>query len=357
MQKRGVLMLWCVKGGRHGEYEQLMLDKGVVVIGWKDLGDLRQFKSKADLQAEYARLFPNASAARRGNHVGQLWAYVYEMKSEDLVVVRLKTTAAVAVGQVAGTYEYRAELASPHAHTTKWLQTDVPPDRFGQDLLFSFGAQKTIARVRRNDAETRVKAIASGKPDPGIAVAAKGPAPQQQAPSEEDEADLEERDLAELARDNIRTYLSRRFTGHELARLVEAILKAQGYVTYKSPPGADGGVDILAGAGPMGFGSPRMVVQVKSGDSPVGSGVLRELRGTMQTRNADQGLLVSWAGFKTATEQEARQSFFNVRLWDQDELITALLEHYERLDETVRVDLPLKQVWVLAAPHEGEEPT
>ncbi|MCD4843612.1 MAG: restriction endonuclease [Methanosarcinales archaeon] len=39
----------------------------------------------------------------------------------------------------------------------------------------------------------------------------------------------------------------------------------QGYYTYRSPEDPDGGVDILAGRVPMGFGEARLCVQVKSG--------------------------------------------------------------------------------------------
>lgn len=42
-----------------------------------------------------------------------------------------------------------------------------------------------------------------------------------------------------------------------MIRLVEAVLEAEGDVTELSPPGADGGVDILAGSGPLGFSRSR----------------------------------------------------------------------------------------------------
>jgi len=171
-------VLWSVKGGRHGEYEQLMLDKSLVLLDWDDLGDLRQLKTRVDIEAEYMRLFPNASPARRGNHVGQLWAYAQEMQGGDIVVVRMKTRGAIAVGQLTGPYEHRADLSVRHAHPVNWLQTDLPPDRFGQDLLYSFGAQKTISRIRRNNAEARVRAIAQGRPDPGLAIGAEHQQPQ-----------------------------------------------------------------------------------------------------------------------------------------------------------------------------------
>lgn len=55
-------------------------------------------------------------------------------------------------------------------------------------------------------------------------------------------------------------YINRKFKGPALARLVDGVLQAQGYVTLNSEPGADGGVDILAGSGPMGFSAPRLCV-------------------------------------------------------------------------------------------------
>jgi restriction system protein len=44
-----------------------------------------------------------------------------------------------------------------------------------------------------------------------------------------------------------------------------------------------------------------------------------------------------------------------VRLWDQDDLIAQLLQHYETMDGDLRAELPLKRVWLLASPAEDEE--
>jgi restriction system protein len=105
-------------------------------------------------------------------------------------------------------------------------------------------------------------------------------------------------DLEQLARDSIARMIDVRFKGHGLARLVESILRAQGCSTHRSPAGADHGVDILAGTGPMGFGAPRICVQVKSGDSPTDRPGVDQLAGTMQHVGADHGLFVAWGGFK-----------------------------------------------------------
>lgn len=54
-------------------------------------------------------------------------------------------------------------------------------------------------------------------------------------------------DLAEIARDQIERRIASAFTGHDFTRLVAEILKAQGYLVNVSPPGADNGIDIVAG--------------------------------------------------------------------------------------------------------------
>ena len=145
----------------------------------------------------------------------------------------------------------------------------------------------------------------------------------------------------------VREYVERNFHGHGLSDLVAAVLEAEGYRVTISPPGPDGGVDILAGKGPLGFESPRICVQVKSGRQVSGVNVLRELQGVMQTFQADHGLLVSWGGFARPAEQEAKANHFNVRLWGPDQLLEAVLENYERLPAGVRSALPLKRFWAL----------
>lgn len=139
-----------------------------------------------------------------------------------------------------------------------------------------------------------------------------------------------------------------------MERLVEVILKAQSYTTYRSPEGADKGVDILAAPGPLGFGRPRICVQVKSQETPVDRPTLDQLVGAMQNVQADQGLLVSWGGFKSSVEREIVSQFFRVRLWDQDALIKELLDNYSQPDEDLRAEIPLKRIWTVATQDEGE---
>ncbi|MEI6321153.1 MAG: restriction endonuclease, partial [Pseudomonadota bacterium] len=160
-------------------------------------------------------------------------------------------------------------------------------------------------------------------------------------------------DLALAANDQIVAHIQSRFHGHALAKLVDAVLVADGWSTKLSPPGPDGGIDIFAGRGPFGLDAPRLCVQVKSQNSPADVTVYRTLQGAMQSYKAEQGLLVCWGGFNKVVLNEARQGHFTVRLWESRDLVEAIYRTYEKLPAEIQADLPLKRVWMLV--QEGDE--
>lgn len=124
--------------------------------------------------------------------------------------------------------------------------------------------------------------------------------------------------------------------------------EAEGFATEVSPPGPDGGIDIFAGRGPLGLDSPKLIVQVKSGTTAVNVQVVRELQGVLSTHGAEQALLVAAGGVNRAAQRELRSQFFQIRAWDEDDLLDAILRNYERLDEEWRSELPLKRIWAPA---------
>lgn len=334
------MALWMVRAGRNGEQEEGALEHGVATIGWNELPDLSSIRSRDKLKALYEEYYPGEKKMKVANAVGQIWRFTSLIERDDLVAVPLKTRSAFAIGRVTGPYEYRVDL-SPiihHVRRVEWIQTDLARAAFEQDLLYSFGAIMTVCQIQRNEAERRVRAILAGERIPW--------------PPNGDGDGTEEVDVEQVARDQILGYISTHFKGHALARLVEAILHAQGYVTKISEPGPDGGVDILAAAGRMGFDQPRLCVQVKSSDSAVDVNVLRSLQGTMRNFGADQGLLVSWGGFTRPTLEEARRTFFTVRLWDSGDLLEALVKNYDGLVDSLQAELPLKRMWALVLEEE-----
>lgn len=340
------MALWLNRAGRRGEYEKRFLQDNRLYLTWDGLSyDLSNVK-KDDIFGVLLQFYPNAKKGTIRNWVGQMWPFVHEMKEGDWVVLPSKLKpAAIHFAEITGPYVFDPKAEDPfyHHHTVKWIATDVPRSNFDQDLLYSFGAFKTVCRIKRNDAENRVREMQKRLWKSKAAT---------KVDSQIDEEPGETSDLEGLARDGIAKLIIRKFKGHGLASLVEAILKAQGYTTYMSPEGPDKGVDILAAPGPLGFGRPRLCVQVKSSDTPVDSPTLNQLIGTMQNVQAEQGLLVSWGGFKSSIDRDIPAQFFRVRLWDQDRLVAELLSNYDKLDEDIRADIPVKRIWTIANPEE-----
>lgn len=341
------MAVWLIRAGSHGEFESKFIQESRVYVTWDDLNvDLRSLEQRSDLTDAMMQRYPNTKPKAIINWVSQVWPFAHEVREGDLVVLPLKTQRAVQIGEVVGDYRYEPAGPSPffHLRAVKWIGEAIPRAHFGKDLLNSFGAFMTICRVRRNNAEARLAAMrATGWKPEALAAIVRPVTPVAEVTDEESDTDLEE-----LARDQIAQAIVARFKGHGLTRLVEGILKAQGYVTYRSPEGADGGADILAGAGPLGFGAPRLCVEVKSEGTLIDRPTVDKLLGAVSKFGAQEGLFVSWSGFKANVQKELAASFFRVRLWTQKELLEALFAYYEQLDEDLRAELPLKRIWTVA---------
>jgi len=349
------MALWLNRSGRHCEHETKFLDEGRIFLTWGGLNrDLGKVDSRDQLQTMLEQAYPKASPGKRRQHSGQIWAFATKMAKGDWVAVPSKRKT-IHIGEITSDYTYDAKAEDPYYHfrSVRWLETDVPRTNFDQDILNSLGAFTTVCQIKRNDAESRVRAMkANGWKSTGTKpkIVSNGEDDQEVT----DETAATDLDLEQIARDQIARQMYAQYASHGLEDLVEAILNAQGFTTHHSGKGPDGGIDILAAPDTLGFGHPRICVQVKSQTTPLERPVLDQLVGTMQHVGADQGLLVCWGGFKKTVLQEVPRLFFKVRLWDQNDLIDHFLANYDKLDEDLRAELPLKRVWTVAS-HDSDE--
>ena len=328
------MAFWFVRTGKYGEQEEGILQNNVVSIGWNALPDLSKIKNKEELATLYTQTLGAQKPARLQTMAAQIWSFIAKINKGDLVAIPLKLKSEIIIGEVTGDYEYRQIHPNlVHIRSIKRLRT-IPRSQFDQDILFSLNASRTVGRVRSVDAEKRVRnMVIHGKSS--------------FVNDNDDSADLPGNDLEQYAKDQITKYLEQKFTGHDLARLINEILVASGYFTKVSPPGPDGGVDILAGSGALGFESPRICVQVKSSKDPVDVRIVRELAGVVKHFDADYGLLAAWGGVTNPAHKEMSSSFFSTRLWDQGKIVDEVIKNYEKFSEDIKAELPLKNIWAL----------
>jgi restriction system protein len=324
------MAIWLTRAGSHGEFEQKFIQENRVYVTWDGLNiDISKLSQREGLFQQMEHLYPSAKQKQIQNWVGQVWPFAHIMKKGDWVVLPLKSQPAIQIGEITSDYQYNPEGPDPYYHyrTVEWIGEAIPRPHFGQDLLYSFGAFLTICRVKRNNAEDRlIKMRANDWKPEKISDAIVG------ADVEASDEESDYIDLELLAQDQIAQLISARFKGHSFTRLVDAVLRAQGYTTYVSPEGADGGVDILAGAGQLGFGQPRLCVEVKSSDSPIDRPNVDKLMGAITKFGAQEGLFVSWGGFKSNVFKEM-----------------ALFANFDRLDDEIKAELPLKRIWMVAS--------
>lgn len=86
---------------------------------------------------------------------------------------------------------------------------------------------------------------------------------------------------------------------------------------------------------------------------PVDRPAVDKLLGAVTKFGAQEGLFVSWSGFKSNVHKELAPSFFRMRLWSQKEILEALFANYDRLDDDIKAELPLKRVWMVAVQEDG----
>lgn len=340
------MTVWMVRAGQHGDYEAKFIEDKKIYLTWDNLKtDLAKLPDREALVDLLGKSNPQDSIGRRRNHASQLEPFAKAMKKGDWIVLPRKTDRTICIGKVTGNYVFDDKSPNPFYHwrSVQWLAEGLPRSYFGQDLLNSFGAFMTVCKVQRNNADARISAMEANKwKAESIA--------QQIANSTEatDDATNSALNLREAGQDQIASLLMARFANHDLARLVDAILQAQGYQTNVSPPGPDGGVDILAGSGALGFGQTRLSVQVKSHvNRMVDLKEFSELEDTMKSFGSTHGLFVSWAGYSGKVLAAARKRFFSIRLWSQTELFAALFEVYDKLPADIRAELPLARVWAV----------
>ncbi len=302
-----------------------------MAIGWNELGDLSEIQDIDSLKKLYAKIHPDRNEPHIANVTGQIWSFLKRIQIGNLVAVPLKTRKPyIKFGEVTSDYKFKKYSDDvKHIRSVKWLG-EIMRSEIPQDILFSLGAFLTVGQVRAtDDAEDRMRKLLKN-------------------PRLDDEILPEPKlDLEQFGRDQIVKIIRAKFLGHNLAILIDEILRARGYVTRLSPPGRDHGVDILAGSGVLGFDDPKICVQVKSQKDPVDIIILHHLVAVSKKFKATHSILVAWGGLKGTAIDEIKEQFFSTKLWDYNTIIDEILKNYDKLSDETKSKIPLKKIWAV----------
>lgn len=326
--------MWMVRAAEGGVLVDQFIEKGVVAIGWPLLRDLNQYRDKDEMVAALKNSWPEQSPGNWSTSASQCLRFRDELDVGDFVVTYDPGRRVYHLGTITSDYKHVPDIMPDfeNVRDVQW-QSEIERDRLSTATRNSLGAIMTLFRLP--DAAAReIEAAAKGQPNQ------ESIATTEQQPEDELSILKQYREAAvEFVKDRIS-----RLDDREMEELVAGLLRAMGYKTRVSEPGADRGVDILASPDGFGFESPRIVVEVKHRpNTAMGSQAIRTFLGGRH--QDDKGLYVSTGGFSKDARYEAERAKIPLMLMDLDGLVKALMEHYEDTDSRTRALAPLTRTY------------
>ena len=164
------MALWLVRGGDEGQFEARFLRDGRIYFTWEGFkGAICDCKSRDDVRdmlwASYSR---EISAGRLNSHASQGWSFAGLMSRGDLVLMPLKGTPAVAVGEIAGEPEHMpGEEAAGFSNwrNVRWFTQDLPRAALDEETARTVGNfPATICQVRSSSGESHLRRALAAMP-------------------------------------------------------------------------------------------------------------------------------------------------------------------------------------------------
>jgi restriction system protein len=324
--------VWMVRAGE-GAYLIEKFARGLVSIGWHELGDLGSLNSRDDLYKLYVKAFPDEKPSKVSGAVAMIYKFRSTIKVGDKVITYDPNKREYLVGTIKSDYAYEPAGIKEHPHIRK-VEWDgrVGRDKLSLSSRNTLGSTLTLFSINEDTWDDILSSLNEQNPSKDETLV------ERKEELEQIREDVEAR-AHELIKDKILS-----LDEDEMEKLSAAILRAMGYRTRVSPKGPDRGVDVFASPDGLGLEEPRIKVEVKHRPkTPIGSQDLRSFLGGL--RQGDRGLYVSTGGFTKDAKYEADRSNIPVMLLDLDELATLVVTHYENFDLEGRALISLIRVY------------
>jgi restriction system protein len=301
-----------------------------VAIGFHPVGDVAGLTRK-----QVTELVASERPGKKekvSGEAGMLFRFANRIEVGDIVVTPDGETRELLFGEVSGPYEYR-DIPTVgdyrHLRQVKWL-VRRSRDELPKKVLYSLGSTLTDFKPSGHD---YLVALLKGEPSPSTDA----------SDDLSDDSEIGEdlfADLQARSEELIRSKLAE-LDGYEMQDLMAGIIRAMGYYARVSPPGADGGVDIVASRDPLGVEQP-VKAQVKAKPNTKSSAAeIRQLAGVLG--QTERGIFVSSGGFTRDALTEPATA--RIVLVDGERLQALLVEYYDRLDQDTKSLVPLRRLY------------
>lgn len=339
--------VWMVRAGQDSVYIDDFLEKGMVAIGWGELGQIDGDKTKPQILQHYKGIFPDHSDSQAQVGVSQVLRFIKEIKIGDTAITYDRNRRVYYIGEVLSeaiwSQDGNVELA--HIRKVKWVHLTYR-DGLTSEAKNTLGAIQTLFQVKKQVAkelQDKAKPLEQGEKEPTEIIIISQPTATEELFEQEIRKGLIERTEEAIEERIIRLDWA------NAQELFAGILRAMGYRTTVSPRGADRGFDIFASPDGLGLQEPRIFVEVKHRPRPTTSINSQAVRSFLGGRSEnDKCLFVSTGGFTKDARYEAERSRIPLQLINLTDLRRLLVDNYDKLDEKTRSLIPLQRIYVLA---------
>jgi hypothetical protein len=159
---------WIYTPGNNGDKWDEFYNQGIIAIGWDELGDLSQFTTKEEVEAELRKISGQIEIKKTNDALAN-WQFKHEINIGDIIIVKKGQTVLLGYGEVSSDFQYDPdkteykkyrevqwlkkgewELKPPHTLIAKTLTditkypTDHPDYSYYQDFALALMNGKVI---------------------------------------------------------------------------------------------------------------------------------------------------------------------------------------------------------------------
>ena len=325
-----------IRAGRGGVLFDSFLEKSVVAVGWTATGNHIADPHPERMLPAFMATYPEASEQSNLVAARQVARFISEIAIGDFALTYSSERRVYALGRIESAARFDPTVIADgdkswgNVRSVAW-SVEIARDDLSQAARNTLGSILTLFLLRREVAD-EIVSLGRGEAKPRPAAPDDDGAPDAvAAPGMEEQSH-------ELIKDRLA-----RLSPDDMERFVAGLLRAMGYATKVSAPGADRGEDIRATPDALGLQDPRIVVEVKHRRGAIGAPELRAFLGGRHP--GDKGLFVSTGGYTRDAHYEAARANIPLRLLSLNDLVELTIDHYEAMDLETRTMLPLKRLY------------
>ena len=152
-------MMWVVRAGRGSVYYEKIMNEQKIYIPWDGFClDLSTHKTRSEFRSLVEKEKKTENRTSISTWAGQLFAFVWEIKAGDTVLIPSKASHTYCHARVSGDYSF--DINEPdklyHYRSIEIIKPGIPRSVLPQDLRYSLGAYRTIFRVKQEDKALKI---------------------------------------------------------------------------------------------------------------------------------------------------------------------------------------------------------